>query len=195
MELETLNCNNCGSPLEVPEVANFVTCNYCESKLAIRRTASTTYTEQLDSIEAKQDELLQKVDALERANRAVILDRNWDRQKQSFMITDNKGRERLPSEGGAIGSFVGVGFGLFFAFIAGGIFPPMAFFGIIFACIAGFSGMHQLNKTDEYRRAKRDYKRERRSILKGPVHDPNFHGIEEIPTPEEYLARLEQTEH
>lgn len=39
---ETLTCNSCGAPLEVPGTANVVTCNHCSCQLAIRRLGSAT---------------------------------------------------------------------------------------------------------------------------------------------------------
>jgi len=45
MNLEALNCNNCGAPINVPPTANFVTCKGCGAQLIIRRTEEATYTE------------------------------------------------------------------------------------------------------------------------------------------------------
>ena len=40
MNAETLNCNNCGAPINVPAAAKYATCAHCGTQLAIRRTDS-----------------------------------------------------------------------------------------------------------------------------------------------------------
>jgi DNA-directed RNA polymerase subunit RPC12/RpoP len=52
MQLESITCNHCGAPLDVPDAANFVKCNHCDSRLAIKRTQSTTYTEELAGLDS-----------------------------------------------------------------------------------------------------------------------------------------------
>jgi DNA-directed RNA polymerase subunit RPC12/RpoP len=64
MELISLSCNKCGAPLEVPINANFVTCSYCKSRLAIHSTENAYYTEVLGEIDRKTSKILSKVDTL-----------------------------------------------------------------------------------------------------------------------------------
>jgi DNA-directed RNA polymerase subunit RPC12/RpoP len=193
VELESLNCNNCGSPLDVPEVANFVTCNHCDSKLAIRRTTSTTYTEQLNAIENKQDALLRKVELLERTNRVALLDRHWERDQRRYAIRDDNGNERMPTNGAAIGAFLGVPFGVFFTFFAGNIWPPMGVFGVIFVISSVVAGFAAMRKNRDYRTAKRTYNQQRLGLVNGTFSPATFEGLEMIPTPEEYLTKLERS--
>ena len=70
MELETLSCNNCGAPLEVPPGANFVTCAHCGSRLAIKRTDNASYTEVLDQIGQRTERMSE-----DHTNRGLGLDR------------------------------------------------------------------------------------------------------------------------
>ena len=78
MQLESLNCNNCGAPLEVAATSNFVTCNHCSTRLAVRRTESSAFTEQLEDIGAKQDEMLNRLKRIERQTQLSDLDREWE---------------------------------------------------------------------------------------------------------------------
>ena len=64
MQLISLSCNKCGAPLEAPEGANFLTCGYCGSRLAVQRNGSAYYTQVLDQIDHKTTQILNKVDTL-----------------------------------------------------------------------------------------------------------------------------------
>lgn len=68
MEFISLSCNKCGAPLEVPENAQFLTCGYCGSRLAIKVHGKAHYTEVLDRIDEKTSQILQKVTELSERN-------------------------------------------------------------------------------------------------------------------------------
>lgn len=61
MELETLSCNNCGAPLQVPENANFVSCAQCGSQLAVKRNESARYTEVLQRLDTRTTEMAREL--------------------------------------------------------------------------------------------------------------------------------------
>ena len=166
MEMQSLNCNHCGAPLEVASSANYVTCSHCSTQLKIRRTASTAFTEQLDQLESNQGEMLEKLDRLERQSRLATLERDWDNQVQDFMVTDNDGVKKLPTEGNAIfGMIFVVAFGIFWMAMASRISPPMALFGILFIAFGIFGSLRVRNKAEEFRRARRRYQQQRREII------------------------------
>jgi len=75
MNLESITCNSCGAPIEIPETANFVRCNHCSTQLAVRREDDVTFTEELDRLEERTDELSEKVDSLATQNEIAALDR------------------------------------------------------------------------------------------------------------------------
>ena len=196
MELETLNCNNCGAPLQVPESANFVTCNHCHTRLAIRRTESTTFTEKLEAIGAKQEQLLEKITRLERQNEVAFIDRQWEREKQRYMITDEHGRQHLPSEMGAV--LTGVAmlvFGVVWlvgtAASGGG---PMVVVGLLVVLIGLAAAMYQYHTAKDYRTAARRYRQRRKQVYRNDATTPESHlaQLQHIPTPREYLEQLEE---
>ena len=73
MQTESLNCNNCGAPIEVPGGANFVTCVHCNTQLAIKRTESVAYTETLQRIDRHTEQLADQVAVLTYQNELARL--------------------------------------------------------------------------------------------------------------------------
>ena len=193
MQIETLNCNSCGAPLSVPDSANYITCNHCSTRLVIRRTASTTFTEQLDNIESKQDELLEKLLKLEQQNQLAQLERQWDRERERYLIADKHGHRREPNRAAAIVSGVMVvGFGVFWMITVARrpFMGPFSLFGLVFIIFDLGVSFYHYKKSDAFRQAQRNYRQRRRRIISGqqtgtPSYDP-----ENIPTPEEYLSQL-----
>lgn len=158
MRIESLACDNCGAPLEVPEQANYVRCNHCDSQLAIHRGASVSYTELVDKIVQRADRLTDEVARLGYENELASIDRSWDRQRESLMLTDKNGRRSEPSMTGAmIGTVVAVFIGLIATASAG----P---FGLIFLAFAGVIGTVGWVKASEFEKAKRRYRRRRASV-------------------------------
>lgn len=64
MQIEKIACNSCGAPLEVTLTTRFVTCRHCRMKLSIQRTATATFTEILDQLMVKTDQLSEQVNHL-----------------------------------------------------------------------------------------------------------------------------------
>ncbi len=88
MRTESLNCNNCGAPLEVPETAHFAKCNHCTTQLAIHRTDTATYTEKLAEVTQRADRLADELALLAYRNDLANIDRAWERDRQKMMLTD-----------------------------------------------------------------------------------------------------------
>lgn len=168
MQLEALSCNNCGASLSVPETANFVTCNHCSTRLAIRRTESTTFTEQLEQIESKQAEMLDSLKRLEQQNRLAEIDRAWEREQRSFLTTDKHGRQHMPNEGMAVlGGVLVVGFGIFWTILASQIGGSgFAIFGVLFILLGIVGSSFKVMKAKDYRDAQRRYHRRRSELLR-----------------------------
>lgn len=94
-----VNCNRCGSAVEVGPDTRHVTCAHCRTPLVIVRTASSVFTD----IAARQKEL-------ER------IDREWEEEKQqNYTWTDKNGHRRTWDEmlEGVIVISVIVGFVIF----------------------------------------------------------------------------------
>jgi hypothetical protein len=196
MELESLTCNNCGAPLKVPDSANFVKCNHCETQLAIRRTESATFTEKLGEIDKTTDQIKEVVTELARQNRIAAIDREWDREKERYMISGEHGKH-LPNETGliiggivfaVIGTIISVAF-----FAAGG---PMGIFPVVILLIGMTIFFVQYNKLAEYREADRRYRQRRAAAAREEVFedDPTAGGylkqIENVQDPDEFLDGL-----
>jgi LSD1 subclass zinc finger protein len=166
MKLESVACNNCGAPLDVPEGANYVTCTHCNARLAVRRTEGARFTEVLD-------DLREQVAKLTRQNELEALDRQWDRDRMQFMITDKHGRSHLPVKGMmAVSGVVVVAIGLIWTIIAFGITSgsPFGFarvfplFGILFMGFGAYACYMGYQKAESYERAHREYQHKRREL-------------------------------
>src|SRR5215207_11359057 len=98
MELETLNCNNCGAPLQVPESANFVTCTHCNSQLAVKRTETAHYTEVLQRLDNRTSEMAKELRQLKLQNELMAIDEAWEDEQREYLITPSKGAAYLPDD-------------------------------------------------------------------------------------------------
>lgn len=197
MQIETLNCNSCGAPLSVPDTANYITCNHCSTRLVIRRTSSTTFTEQLDQIESKQDELLDKLSTLERQNQLAQVDRQWDRERERYLVTNKQGHRREPNRAAAIMSGILVlAFGIFWMVVvtSKARSPSFSLFGLVFIIIGLAVSILNYNRSAEFRRAQRRYYQRRREIISGLEKSTQSFDPQQIPTPEEYLKQLSRDE-
>jgi hypothetical protein len=207
MKLETLRCNHCGGPLSVPESANFVTCNHCNSQLAIRRTESTTFTEELGEIKENQKQMMEQLAEIERQNRLEQIDRDWEREREKYLITNQHGRRSEPGEvravlGGAIMAIFGT-FWMIAVFSImndgpspGGLLNFFPLLGFIF--ITGGVGMaiYGYSKAKDYLAAERRYQLRRAVALGQRGSTSQQYGtVPSIPTPEEYLDQIQRDEH
>lgn len=94
MELESIACNNCGAPLEVPPGANFVSCNHCGSNLAVRRSTSVSYTENVDQIDQRTESMARQLAELRYHQELENLDRQWERERERYLVTNKHESER-----------------------------------------------------------------------------------------------------
>ncbi len=194
VELESINCDQCGAPLEVPETISFVKCGHCDTRLAIRRTDSATFTERLDSLESGQRDLKDQVKRLEIQNRLQLENRLWDKRQKSFMMRDKHGREYLPSvEMSYLFLIVGVVAGLF-GMIVGFSNQHAAFFLFgVFALVAGLVGAAvTYSKAKDFHAARRAHFRRKRQISK--EREEVVPDLDKLKTPAEFLKDLESQE-
>ncbi len=89
METQTLSCNNCGAPIDVPPSANFATCSYCKAHLAIKRNASTAYTEVLNQIGENTGYMAEDLRFLRLRQQLQYIDEQWQAQDQQFQQRKN----------------------------------------------------------------------------------------------------------
>lgn len=179
--LESLNCNSCGAPLEIPASARFFKCNHCNANLQVHRSSSGTFTEAVEKLTEQTEALAEQVERLTEQNEVAEFDRRWDIERESFMIESKNGNRQLPTEGTAWASgIVAVGFGTLWTIFAIAItqsapsFGPFAvakvvfpLFGLFFIGFGIFSAMSAHQKSQNYRSAERNYRRRRSELQRG----------------------------
>jgi DNA-directed RNA polymerase subunit RPC12/RpoP len=167
VQIDSVSCNNCGAPLEVGAGTNYVTCGHCGSRLAVKRTGSSVYTELLEKIDQKTDAMARQLAELRHHAELERIDREWEQERQGFLTTDKHGNTHEPTTAGAI--LMGVlliGFGLFFAVTSGGIGAPFIF-PLVGLGFAGF-GVYLLvtgpAQAREFQRAQEAFHRRRAAV-------------------------------
>jgi DNA-directed RNA polymerase subunit RPC12/RpoP len=104
MQVENIACNSCGAPLEVSATTQFATCRHCGAKLSIQRTNTAIFTEILEKLTTKTDQLSEQVNNLSDLNELAALDREWEMEREHYMVTTKHGGRHIPSEAGSIGA-------------------------------------------------------------------------------------------
>ncbi len=164
MELTTVSCNSCGAPLQIPADARFVTCNHCSAQLAVKHNESVTFTELLGEIGQQTQRIAEDVAELKYRQELEDIDRQWEQERETYMVAGKHGHRHIPSTfGSAVSGIVVVVFGLFWTVVASQMPGPPIFpcFGVLFigfgvvTCIAGFA------KAQQYTAAEQRYRRRR----------------------------------
>jgi|GEM_PF-1408365 len=109
MQLESLSCNNCGAPVDVPQSANFITCAHCGSRLAVRRTETAHYTEVLDRLQAHAYKVDRDLQYLRVQNDLLLIDQAWEEERKQYMVRTRDGATVEPSQGHVITSVIAAG--------------------------------------------------------------------------------------
>lgn len=168
MRLVSLNCNQCGAPLEVPEKVQFVTCGYCSARLSIQRSGGAVYSQALDVVEKRTEQIADDLETIKLQSELASLDRQWMLDRDKYKVTGSDGEYSVPSQAGSIvGVIVVAGFGLFWTVTAVSMAAPIFFplFGIVFVILAIIGGISSLNKAAAYQDSHRIYEARRRSLL------------------------------
>jgi LSD1 subclass zinc finger protein len=177
MTLDTVACNQCAAPLAVPDGAKFVTCNHCGANLAIRRNESVTYSEIVEQIAEHTSDLALQVSELRFQNELNRLDKEWEQEREQYLIKTKYGRSREPNPTiASIGGIIAIVFAIFWmtmaSSIGGGMFGA---FGLVFIGIAIWVMLYERQKSQEYQRAQAAYQRRREKLwderMAGPDED------------------------
>lgn len=168
MQMQSLTCNNCGAPLQVPESANYVTCNHCETQLVIHRTKDVTFTDKLDQLARTTDKLTEDVSRLVQQNKLDQLERQWAAEREKYFGTSKQGQKYMPSAGQmALGGVVAVGIGIVWTVMMASsdapIFVPL--FGLAVIASGVINTFRAVQKTQAYKAAQRRYQVERSRLL------------------------------
>ena len=109
MEMVTVSCNSCGAPLKVGTQVRFVTCQFCNTQLEIKRSDSSIFTEQIERIAGNTAQMAQDLEAIKLQNEIERLDR-----ESAAGSSQSSGRA---GPGGRGGGVFGLAFAIFFAFV------------------------------------------------------------------------------
>jgi hypothetical protein len=161
-------CNKCGAGLDLPGDARFVTCTYCGSRLEVHRSGGAAYTEILETISQRTEQIAGNVEAIRWQNELERLDREWMIRRDSLMVSDKHGGRHVPGRGGAIiGSIIAAVVGVIWTGAAGAMGAPgfLVLFGIIFIIVAIAGGLYSFGKAAQYEQAETVYNQRREQLL------------------------------
>ena len=102
MKLLALNCNHCGAPLEVPEKANYLTCTFCQTQLSVQRSGGAAYTEALEKLDERTEQIADDVEILKLQAELDRLDREWTSGRERYMLTNQEGVMSVPNRSAAV---------------------------------------------------------------------------------------------
>ena len=167
--LERLTCNACGAPLEAPDTAKFIRCNHCQAQLRVRHS-DASYTETLERLEQKTNDLADEVRKLSKRSEMEALERCWEERKEQFYITDEHGRRHLPTRASSIlGAAVIASFGMIWIALhiiaQSRIGFGQLLFGLLFVAVAIAISFYGRKRVDAYEQAMLQYQMERAAIL------------------------------
>jgi hypothetical protein len=167
MKIIDVNCNHCGATLQVDEKTRFVTCGYCNSRLAIQQSASAVFTQVLDKIEENTGHIAENLELIKRQNELEQLDREWMMSRDNLLVRGQNGRTSTPSvAGGIFALLIGVGGGIAWTIFATSMGAPWFFtaFGILFTCAALFGGVSVMVNGGKFDSARQSYEARRRQL-------------------------------
>ena len=162
-----VTCSRCGAALDPPAGTRFVTCTYCGTRLEVHRSGGAAYTEILESIHERTEQIAGDVEQIRRQNELEQLDREWMIRRESLMVTGKHGSRHVPGRAGAlIGAVIVVVFGIFWIGSAASMGAPGFFplFGLLVVAVALFAGVAQFMKAGEYERAEQEYQQRREQL-------------------------------
>ncbi len=174
MTLEPITCNNCGAALDVPPEANYVTCAYCGSRLEVKRTPSVVYTQVLQQLDARTQRLSADVSQLQLDRELAQIDRDWEQQRQRYLLRDRTGATIEP--GGPLTAWsvgltvIGIVVLTVFAFVWPGMLAGEygeAFFliALAFVGLMIWGTVTRISQVTNYQRAKRAYEARRSAVV------------------------------
>lgn len=109
METLSVRCNHCGAPLQVSDATRFVTCQFCQSSLEVKRTESSIFTEEVAKIAENTGKMAESLEVIALQNEIEKLDREWGIEQMNSMVPSRTG-PRPPGN-----PWFGFAFTIFFA--------------------------------------------------------------------------------
>jgi len=174
-QVNSVSCNHCGATLHVPDDTRFVTCSYCGTQLEVHRSDGAIYTQVLQALDQRTQQMAQDLTAIRRQNEVEQLDREWQMKRQTLLVRGKYGDTSVPSAAGAlIGSAVAVVVGCLWMAVTGtaGAPAPFVLFGLLFIAVAIIGALTSVGKAANYREAEQDYLRQRDALLRSDRQRP-----------------------
>lgn len=167
MKIEALVCSQCGAPLDVPEEVEFVTCGQCQTALVVRRNATVHFTEKLEAVGQTTEALADEVASLRYHEELERIDRQWQRQRESLMLSGQYGQKYKPTRAAAVLFMVAIV--VFFTIFGAGSYaagaPPMLpSLGIVMGIAGLVYGAILYDRARRYEQAEAAYRRRRASV-------------------------------
>jgi hypothetical protein len=162
MKILTLTCNQCGAPLEVPAKTRFLTCTFCSSQLEVHRSGNAAYTEVLEAVQKRTEEVADDVETIELKLELEKLDREWKEERKRHLFQNS-----VPTKGTAAGLAV---FGVVIGIACIGVGVAGAGWEAIFMGLGMFVGLAIMAaichaKAERYNSAKQRFEDQRRELL------------------------------
>ena len=166
MRVISLSCDHCGGPLDVPLRAKYVTCGFCDTRLAVESTGHTHFTRQLEQIDRTTREIAQDVKDIKR--QLNELDDQWRGSQQRYQIRSRPELRRVPVPYEAVG-FGAVG--IVISVLVFGVFATLAEpAGMLVGLVLGLGSVLvlgiYLQKCGRYKRSRLKYEVDRRKLMK-----------------------------
>lgn len=170
METLSVRCNHCGAPLQVSDATRFVTCQFCQSSLEVKRTESSIFTEEVAKIAENTGKMAESLEVIALQNEIEKLDREWGIEQMNSMVHSRRGL-RPPGN-----PWFGLAFTIFFAAVCfsmaslasservpdvPGIFIFVPVGMGLFALFAGISGVF---KGEAHKSAQTSYQQRRTEL-------------------------------
>jgi len=160
MSAPSVNCNLCGSSLEITPTTNFATCGSCGAKLAIKRTATSIFTEPAG--DEPNGPLADQLNQLKLQNEVYRIDLEWQKEREPLLLHSKYGAYP-PTKGQrtvaiVLGVVVTIGFGILTASLPGAraTGAPLWGGGLLLLFFIGLA-IYSNRKFEAYKRAEAAY--------------------------------------
>ena len=171
MQVESLTCNKCGAPLDVPATVDFLSCGHCGSRLVVNRTGNAHYTETIEQLSKRAERMEEDIDRLALENDLEKLEREWQQEREQYMVRGKDGS--LSEPGNALVSNIAIGaFGGLLLLLTIMYFAPWDFASgplwlgvLVFAGFIAWSIFDAKRKLARYEAAMQEYERRKSEIM------------------------------
>ena len=174
----SVQCNQCGAPLQVEDATRFVTCAHCGASLEVKRTGTSRFTSVLERLDRRTEDMAGNLEAIRLQNELERLDREWEVSRRQFATTDKHGNVHYPGQPAqAVGGIVAAVFGVLWTILAcaftgsapnDGPMPVVKIifplFGLVFVIAAVAGIFKNQSSATAYRDAEAAYNRQRETV-------------------------------